>query len=127
MPSVLIVEDEELTCWALGKSLQAAGWRVRCAHSAEEGWTRLTEDAADIVVSDVGLPGEDGITFVSRVRDRWPSTRCFVITAAWDESVRVRAEAAGAVAVLAKPLDLDAFKRTMAAVAPKERPPRRQP
>ncbi len=119
MPSVLIVDDEELTCWALGKSLQAAGWRVRCAHSAEEGWTRLVEAAADVVVSDVGLPGEDGIAFISRVRGRWPATRCFVITAAWSASVGARAEAAGAVAALAKPLDLEAFKRTVAAVAAK--------
>ncbi len=120
-PSLLIVDDEELTCWALGKSLQGAGWAVRCAHSAEEGWEKLTEAAVDIVVSDVGLPGEDGIAFIARVRDRWPATRCFTITAAWSDAVRVRAEAAGAVAALPKPLDLDAFKRMVAAVGPKGR------
>jgi len=118
MPSLLIVDDEELTCWALGKSLQAAGWAVRCAHSAEAAWVLLTEEAADIVVADVGLPGEDGIDLVTRVRTRWPATRCFVITANFTSGVRARAEAAGAIAALEKPLDLDAFKRTVAAVAP---------
>ncbi|HBB40025.1 MAG: hypothetical protein COW73_09915 [Nitrospirae bacterium CG18_big_fil_WC_8_21_14_2_50_70_55] len=119
MPSLLIVDDEPLTCWAIGKSLQMAGWRVRCAHSAEAGWELLSEAAADILVADVRLPGEDGIALVARVRERWPVTRCFVITAVLTGVVRARAEQAGAVAALEKPLDLEAFKRTVAAVVPK--------
>jgi len=116
MPSLLIVDDEELTCWALGKSLQGAGWAVRCAHSAEAAWELLTEAAADVLVADVGLPGEDGISLVIRVLERWPAIRCFVISANLTPGVRARAEGAGAIAALPKPLDLDAFKRTVAAV-----------
>jgi len=121
-PSLLIVDDEELTCWALGKTLQSAGWAVRCAHSAEEALERLNESAVDIVVTDVGLPEMDGFELLRQVRQQWPESRCFVITAAWDESVRERATALGAVAALPKPLDLDAFKRTVTAVA--SSPPR---
>ncbi len=121
MPALLIVDNEELTCWALGKSLQTAGWRVRCACSAELALARLREEAVDVLVSDVSLPGMDGFALLERVREGWPGCRCFVITASWDDAVRARAMELGAVAALPKPLDLEAFKRTLAAVASRGR------
>ncbi len=119
--SILIVDDEELTCWALGKGLTAAGWRVRCAHAAEEALATLERAPVDLLVTDVGLPGASGLELLEEVRRRWPATHCLVITAHWDESVRERAMELGAAAALPKPLELEAFKRTVAALLGRER------
>lgn len=107
MSHVLIVDDEPSVCWAFKEFLTDEGHEVSVAPSAEEA-LRLTEKIRpDAVVLDVRLPGLDGITAISRLRDRIGSVPIVVITAFGSLDTAVRAIAEGAFDYLPKPFDLD--------------------
>jgi two-component system cell cycle sensor histidine kinase/response regulator CckA len=68
--TVLLVEDDLLVRNVTERTLQRAGWNVRCAISAEEALEVLREGECDLVISDVALPGMDGVALARLVRAR---------------------------------------------------------
>nr|WP_281029201.1 response regulator [Rhizobium deserti] len=69
---VLLVEDNVLIRMSTADMLLDLGCKVLEAGSAEEALLHLEEEAIDIVVSDLGLPGMAGEDFCREVRHRWP-------------------------------------------------------
>jgi two-component system cell cycle response regulator len=67
-PMVLIVDDDELVLARLQELVAAAGYGVRTAASANEALTSLAESAASIVVTDLSMPGMDGLELCRRIR-----------------------------------------------------------
>lgn len=63
---VLVVEDDSIFRLPLCAVLTAAGFDVRSAASAEAAEDLLADEPVDVVLSDVGLPGMDGVTLASR-------------------------------------------------------------
>ena len=66
---VLVVEDDEDSRELLSMLLSASGGEVRAASSAAEGYRAIAEFSPDVIVSDVHMPEEDGLTFMRRVRE----------------------------------------------------------
>lgn len=66
---VLLVEDDSLLSESLSEHLSEAGFMVTVAKTAEEGVAAMMKAVPDIVVTDVTLPGMDGITFATAVRN----------------------------------------------------------
>lgn len=103
--SVLVVDDEsdarELVAEVLGQS----GAVVRTAASASEGWALLAKWSPDVIVSDVGMPEEDGYQFIERVRAQGGRTPAAALTAYARSADRLRALAAGFQAHLPKPAE----------------------
>lgn len=87
--------------------LTDAGARVTVASSAGEGHERLTHDCPDVLLCDIGMPNEDGLTFIARVRRNGDagiaSIRALAVTAYAREEDRERALAARFDSHLAKP------------------------
>lgn len=65
---VLVVDDEEDTREFLSVVLKRCGARVTAVRSASEGLAALQEVRPDILLSDIGMPGEDGLSLIKRVR-----------------------------------------------------------
>jgi PAS domain S-box-containing protein len=65
---ILIVEDEPESLLLLSTMLTQSGAYIKTASSAEEGLAKVKEWRPDIIVSDIGLPGEDGYSFMKRVK-----------------------------------------------------------
>jgi CheY-like chemotaxis protein len=65
---VLIVDDEPESLLLLSTVLTQCGASVKTAASAEEGFARVKEWRPDVIVSDIGMPGEDGYSFMKRVK-----------------------------------------------------------
>ena len=65
---ILVVEDNDLVADAIARGLGFAGFAVDRAPSAELAATALAAEHFDLAVVDIGLPGEDGLTFVRRLR-----------------------------------------------------------
>src|SRR5205823_1328642 len=65
---ILVVDDEAAVREAIAIILRDAGAKVTSAASAEEAITVLQRGRWDVVVSDIGMPGEDGYSFVRRLR-----------------------------------------------------------
>jgi two-component system nitrogen regulation response regulator GlnG len=103
---ILVVDDEEAVCWALKRALTQEGHQVAVAASAEEAFTRASQQPPDAVILDVRLPGLDGLTALARLRELSGDAPVIVVTAYGNLSTAVRAVEGGAFDYLAKPFDL---------------------
>ncbi|WNC95412.1 response regulator (plasmid) [Paraburkholderia sp. FT54] len=70
MANVLLVEDDANLLRALGTLLVVEGHRVRRAENGTEALNAASVEAPDIIVTDVMMPGMDGIALVRRLRER---------------------------------------------------------
>jgi PAS domain S-box-containing protein len=106
---VLVVEDEADAREMIAASLQSYGAQVRLAVSAREGFEALREWRPDIVVSDIGMPTEDGYSLLARVRALPPEdggrTPAIALTAYARMEDRLKALSAGFQNHVAKPVD----------------------
>ena len=112
-PQVLVVDDEEPVRRLLGRWIARWGYRVREAGDAAEALAAMEGDLADIMVIDVGMPGQDGLWLAEQVHARWPSTAIIMGTGI-DESVIVRtSREIGAAAYVTKPFDPDLLRQAI--------------
>jgi len=102
---VLVVDDEEKLRRVIELQLLAAGYDVEKAASAEEG-LRLAE-RADLVLTDLKLPGMDGLELLAAIRRQNMQAPVIVMTAFGTIEVAVQAMKSGAVDFLLKPFSLD--------------------
>lgn len=106
-PRLLIVDDEPNMCRILAKVLSARGYDVETATSAEEGFRLLSERSVDAVLSDVRMPGMDGIAFMRRVKETQPDISFLIMTAFGTVEAAVAAMKQGAIDYITKPLNHD--------------------
>ncbi|HEV7919176.1 MAG TPA: ATP-binding protein [Thermoanaerobaculia bacterium] len=117
---VLIVEDEDATRTMLGVALRQFGAMVVAVATAEEALRALGTGTFDVVVSDIGLPGEDGYSLIRRIRqggDGTSSIGAIALTAYAASNDRDRALAAGFHAYLSKPVEPAALAAEVRRVA----------
>ena len=102
---VLVVEDEEKLRRVIQLQLQSSGYEVYQAGSAEDA-LKLA-DRADLVVTDLRLPGMDGLSLLSALRRQNSTTPVIVMTAFGSVETAVEAMKAGAADFVMKPFSLD--------------------
>ncbi|HEU4537666.1 MAG TPA: ATP-binding protein, partial [Polyangiaceae bacterium] len=107
----LVVDDEPDSAEFVATLLAACGARISSARSAAEAFAVLRDRNPDLLVSDVGMPGEDGYSLVRRVRALPPAeggkTPALALTAYARPEDRARALRAGFQLHLPKPVDPD--------------------
>lgn len=101
-PSILVVEDEPAISNFVCASLSAAGMLPRAAGSVAEAQRELAAASADLLIVDLGLPDEDGVSFIARLR-KTSSVPVLVLSARSQEPQKIEALDAGADDYLAKP------------------------
>ncbi len=104
---VLLVDDDPAVLGALTQALIHLGTEPESAGSAEEALAKLAEAPPDLILSDIRLPGLDGIELLKLVRTRSPSMDVVLMTAFDDMTTVVRSMREGAFDFLVKPIDLD--------------------
>lgn len=107
MPSdfiIAVVEDDEDIRANVCRYLECSGFQAWGADSAEEFYVRLLRDRADLVVVDIGLPGEDGLSLLARLAAQGVST--VLMTARADLDSRIAGLEAGALQYFVKPVDM---------------------
>lgn len=105
--AVLIIDDEPLMRLSMEDALRTVGCEVRAAATGQEGLAMLEQAASDIVVTDLRLPGVDGLTLLQAARQRSPKTEVVVITAHGSVDTAVGAMKAGAYDYITKPFSMD--------------------
>jgi PAS domain S-box-containing protein len=114
---VLVVEDEEDAREFVGALLSSRGATVRLTGSAAEAYVSLDEDVPDVILSDIGMPDEDGYAFARRVRtfprERGGVTPIVALTAYASAQDRRRAIEAGYDYHLPKPVDSEELIRVL--------------
>lgn len=116
---LLLVEDNADVAETLAELLQAEGHRVEVVESAERGLDVLRVRRPDAVISDIGLPGMDGLGLARSVRDE-PSLsnlKLVALTGFGDATSQLRMKEAGFDRWLIKPVQLDALRSCLARMA----------
>jgi signal transduction histidine kinase/ActR/RegA family two-component response regulator len=110
---ILVVDDERDAREMVAEVLEQAGASVTVAASARDALAVLDGGAVDLVVSDIGMPDQDGYKLIEQIRARATGARipAVALTAYAREQERARALAAGFQAHAAKPVDLDVLLR----------------
>jgi two-component system CheB/CheR fusion protein len=105
---VLVVDDDVASAEALHELLHDEGARVRAANSARDALALAERRDFDVVISDVAMPGMDGHAFLRKLREdpRYANVPAIACTGYGGDADVSRAEAAGYVAHLVKPLDI---------------------
>src|SRR5687767_5288571 len=111
--SLLIVDDDARIRASLARSLRDAADTVVVAESAEQALGCIAESVPDIVLSDVRMPGLDGIELLRLIRERVPGVDVILMTAFDDLSLVAAAMRDGATDFLVKPLDLHLLRRLL--------------
>jgi len=107
---LLLVEDDPAVRLSLAETLADEGFDVRIADSGEQALNRLHDEAPEIVLSDVRMPGVDGLQLLSLLRQRAPAVDVILMTAFEDMPTVARAMREGAFDFLVKPLELNALR-----------------
>ncbi|MDJ0853478.1 MAG: sigma-54 dependent transcriptional regulator [Myxococcota bacterium] len=112
--TVLVVDDEELYRRALERILSRVGHTVLTARDAAEALRIASEQPVDLVLSDIQMPGINGLELIRQIHDVAPELPCIVITGYGGAEQSVEALRAGAFWYLEKPFDqahLDVVRR----------------
>ena len=80
-PSVLVVDDDQLICASTTKQLEAAGFETASAASAAEALELLASGDWGVVLSDLRMPGMDGISLLVEIKQRFPGIEVILMTA----------------------------------------------
>ncbi len=104
---VWVIDDDRSIRWVLEKTLQKADMAVTSFESADSVLSSLEKEQPDVVVSDIRMPGMDGLELLEILRARYPSLPVIIMTAHSDLESAVSAYHGGAFEYLPKPFDVD--------------------
>lgn len=104
---VLVVDDDENMGRACSRLFQRMGHLCEQATSVADALERLSEDDYDLVLSDLVMPGEDGLSLLKKVRERYPALPVILMTGYGTIESAVSAMKEGATNYITKPFDRD--------------------
>ena len=124
-PLVLVVDDHRDTREMYAQVLDLFGYRTCEAGDGFDAWEKAQALTPDVIVTDVGLPGMDGIELCSRLKANDATARIPVIalTGFGEAAVAERARSLGIAKVLVKPCSPDVLFSEIEAVCPRNRRP----
>ena len=105
--TVWVVDDDESIRWVLDKSLARDGMKVKTFPGSAELLDALDSDTPDVLLSDIRMPGLNGLDLMERVRAAKPELPVIIMTAHSDLDAAVAAYKGGAFEYLPKPFDVD--------------------
>ena len=104
---VWVVDDDRSIRWVLERALKADGIDVTTFQSADETLVALRRETPSVVMSDIRMPGTDGLTMLGEINSRYPEMPVIIMTAYSDLDSAVSAYQGGAFEYLPKPFDVD--------------------
>jgi DNA-binding NtrC family response regulator len=79
-PRILVVDDEEIVCESCKRILEEDGYEVETALSGKEAFEKMKENPFDIVMTDLKMPGIDGMEVLRTFRKDYPDAIIIMIT-----------------------------------------------
>lgn len=107
MNKILVVDDEIEVVDFLNSFLRRKGVRVFTATDARSALDLFTRQKPDLVLLDVSMPGEDGLSVLKKMKEAERDTNVIMITARDDRSSITKARDLGAGSYLVKPIELE--------------------
>ncbi len=104
---VWIVDDDKSIRWVLEKALTNEDVNITSFAEPRQVLEKLEKETPDVVISDIRMPGMDGITLLEQIKQRSPNVSVIIVTAYSDLDRAVSAFREGAFEYLSKPFDVD--------------------
>ena len=121
-PTVLIADDDRSIRTVLTQALGRSGYQVRSTSNAATLWRWVEDGEGDLVITDVVMPGENGLDLIPRIKRIRPELRVIVMSAQSTLMTAVKATQRGAFEYMPKPFDLKdllaVVSRALAAPSP---------
>jgi CheY-like chemotaxis protein len=117
--SILVVDDEGLIRTLLRIILEAEGYEVRLAKDGDEALMSYKERPADLVLTDILMPGRSGLEVVTELRREYPAVKIIAMSGGGAErqmSFLAEAEMLGADSGIAKPFDNERLLQIVASL-----------
>ena len=118
--SILIVDDEpdvaELFRQRFRREVRQGLYVLHFAGSGEEALERLDTGIRPkliVILSDINMPGMDGLSLLREIKTRWADLSVMMVTAYGDDERRRRADEYGALEFITKPVDFDLLKEQL--------------
>ena len=115
--SILVVDDEpdvaDLFRQRFRREARDGTYVMHFANSGEAALEKLgdgIEPQLIVILSDINMPGMDGLTLLNDIKQRWPDIPVMMVTAYGDDERRRRAQEYGAAEFITKPVDFDLLK-----------------
>lgn len=104
---VWVVDDDKSIRWVLEKALSQAGIQITSFPSGDAANERLLHERPDAIISDIRMPGMDGLELLQRINEQYPNLPVVITTAHSDLDSAVNSYQKGAFEYLPKPFDVD--------------------
>jgi two-component system cell cycle response regulator len=109
-PRILVVDDEEVVCRFLKRVLDGDRRHVEVCQGGPEAIARLEKDSFDLVITDLKMPGVDGVGVLSKAKELDPLCEVIIITAYASVESAVEAMKLGAYDYISKPFNVDRIR-----------------
>ncbi len=107
MPTILLAEDDEIIRISVSDRLKQYGWQVDEAEDGLKALEYITNNHYSLIISDIRMPGMDGVSLLLKIREQAPDTDVIIMTAYGSVDDAIDCMRKGAAEYILKPFDMD--------------------
>jgi DNA-binding response OmpR family regulator len=107
---ILVVDDESQICQNVKKILSKKNFQVTSALNAQEALEKLAQESFALLISDIVMPGQNGLALLKMVKEQWPLTKAVIMTAYASTDTAMKAIRLGALDYIQKPFTPDELR-----------------
>ncbi len=110
---IIVVDDEKRICHNVAKILSKNQYEVTHAVSAQEALEKMAKESFSLLISDIVMPGKNGLELLKVVKKEWPLTKAIMMTAYAATDTAIKAIRLGALDYIPKPFTPDELRSTV--------------
>jgi DNA-binding response OmpR family regulator len=110
---IIVVDDEKRICHNVAKILSKNNYEVTHVLSAQEALEKMATDSFSLLISDIVMPGKNGLELLKMVKKEWPLTKAIMMTAYASTDTAMKAIQLGALDYIPKPFTPDELRTTV--------------
>jgi DNA-binding response OmpR family regulator len=112
-PKIIVVDDEKSICSNVEKILKKNHYEVVHAMNADDALEKMAMESFSLLISDIVMPGKNGLELLKMVKEQWPLTKAVMMTAYASTDTAVKAIRMGALDYIPKPFTPDELRSTV--------------
>jgi DNA-binding response OmpR family regulator len=113
---IIVVDDEKRICHNVEKILSKNNFEVTHALSAQDAMEKMAKESFSLLISDIVMPGKNGLELLKMVKKEWPLTKAIMMTAYASTDTAMKAIRLGALDYIPKPFTPDELRSTVEGV-----------